>query len=66
MPVTAKGGTTGGVTGSCFGFGASAADWAGESARRGSAATVAPAWAALLQGLKAFDVKLGPELVRNQ
>ena len=33
---------------------------------KGAPVGVAPAWAALLQGLKAFDVKLGPELVRNQ
>jgi molybdopterin-biosynthesis enzyme MoeA-like protein len=33
---------------------------------KGAPTDVAPAWAALLEGLQAFDVKLGPELVRNQ
>ena len=33
---------------------------------KGDPAAVARAWPVLLQGLAAFDVRLGPELVRNQ
>jgi len=33
---------------------------------KGEPAVVAQAWPVLLQGLAAFDVRLGPELVRNQ
>ncbi len=33
---------------------------------KGDPAAVAQAWPVLLQGLAAFDVRLGPELVRNQ